>query len=153
MRILLAIDGSDGSRAAVAQVIGRPWPQNTNVRVVSVAHTYLPALVDPAFTLAAIHHELLKRDRERASCDVEEAANAIRASASELDVTSAAIEGVPKEVILEEAERLGADLIVLGSHGHGDVRRFVLGSVAQAVVFHATCSVEVVRRRDIPQAA
>jgi nucleotide-binding universal stress UspA family protein len=152
MKILLAIDGSDSSRAAVAQVIGRPWPPKTDIRVVSVAHTYLPILVDPAFTLAAIHHELLERDRERALRDVEETAKVIRASASELNVTSGALEGVPKEVILDEAERFGADLIVLGSHGHGTVRRFLLGSVAQAVVLHAACSVEVVRRRETPQA-
>jgi nucleotide-binding universal stress UspA family protein len=50
-------------------------------------------------------------------------------------------------VILEEAERWDADLIVLGSHGYGLWQRFLLGSVSQAVVSHARCSVEVVRLR------
>ena len=151
MKSLLAVDGSDGNRAALEQAIVRPWPPKTEIRVVSVAHTYVPIVAGPAFTLAAVRHELLERDRERASRDVDEAAKVIRASASKLNVTSKALEGVPKEVILDEAERWGADLIVLGSHGHGDVKRFLLGSVTQAVVLHAACSVEVVRRRVTPQ--
>ena len=53
--------------------------------------------------------------------------------------------GAPRPVILDEAENWGADLIVMGSHGYGAWKRFLLGSVSQAVVSHAKCSVEVVR--------
>jgi nucleotide-binding universal stress UspA family protein len=53
--------------------------------------------------------------------------------------------GSPKAVILEEAEAFGADLIVVGSHGHGALERFLLGSVSQAMTLHARCSVEIVR--------
>jgi hypothetical protein len=56
----------------------------------------------PALTLAAVRHELLERDRERASRDVDEAAKVIRASASGLNVTSKALEGV--SVILPESK-------------------------------------------------
>jgi nucleotide-binding universal stress UspA family protein len=56
------------------------------------------------------------------------------------------VAGSPKHTILEEAEAFNADLIVLGSHGRGRVERFLLGSVSLAVVTHAKCSVEVVRR-------
>lgn len=61
------------------------------------------------------------------------------------NVTMAVLVGVPKRAILEEAERFGADVIVVGSHGHGMLERFLLGSVSQAVALHATCSVEIVR--------
>ena len=151
MKILLAIDGSDGSRAALQHAIARPWPSTTEMRVVSVAHTHLPILVDPAFTLAAVRHELLERDRQRASRDAQEAAEVIRVSVSWLRVTSRALEGDPKKVILSEARKWGADLIILGSHNHGVVRRFLLGSVTRAVVLHASCSVEIVRRHKTPQ--
>ena len=46
---------------------------------------------------------------------------------------------------MQEAREFGADLIVVGSHGHNRFRRLVLGSVAGAVVAHAPCSVQVVR--------
>ena len=54
-----------------------------------------------------------------------------------------------KTIIIDEAARLGADLIVLGSHGRHGVDRFLLGSVSEAVAMHAPCSVEVIRT--IPQ--
>ena len=47
----------------------------------------------------------------------------------------------------------GADLVVLGTHGHGPAGRFLLGSVAHSVALHAPCSVEVVRSRKAGQEA
>jgi nucleotide-binding universal stress UspA family protein len=64
-----------------------------------------------------------------------------------LQIETAVIEGEPKVVIIEEAERWGADLIVVGCHGYGPVKRFLLGSVSLAVAVHAPCSVEIVRRQ------
>lgn len=57
------------------------------------------------------------------------------------NVTVQVLAGSPQSVILEEAERWKADLIVVGSHGYGTWHRLVLGSVSQAVVSHAKCSV------------
>jgi nucleotide-binding universal stress UspA family protein len=53
--------------------------------------------------------------------------------------------GSPRTVILDEAEKWHADLIVVGSHGYRAWERFLMGSVSQAVVSHAKCSVEVIR--------
>jgi nucleotide-binding universal stress UspA family protein len=61
------------------------------------------------------------------------------------------IDGSPKQVIVEQAEQWGADLIVMGCHGFGPVKRFLLGSVSQAVAVHAPCSVEIVRLRHAPE--
>jgi len=55
------------------------------------------------------------------------------------------LSGNPKEVILEEAKDWNADLIVVGSHGRRGLKRFLLGSVAEAVAMNAHCSVVVVR--------
>jgi nucleotide-binding universal stress UspA family protein len=55
--------------------------------------------------------------------------------------------GDPRSVILEEAKEWDADLIVVGSHGYTGIKRLLLGSVAQSVVSHAPCSVEVVRQK------
>lgn len=53
---------------------------------------------------------------------------------------------------MDEAERWPADLIVIGTHGYTGIKRWLLGSVAQAVVNRAPCSVEVVRKRPAEEA-
>lgn len=76
---------------------------------------------------------------------LETAVALVKEESPNLRVTTELLEGSPKKTIVDETERWGADLVVLGSHGHGPARRFLLGSVAQAVTLHAPCSVEVVR--------
>jgi len=56
--------------------------------------------------------------------------------------------GDPRSVILEAAQELGADLIVMGTHGRRGVTRALLGSIAEAIVRTAPCPVLTVRRRD-----
>ena len=51
--------------------------------------------------------------------------------------------------ILDDAERFGADLIMVGSHGYGPVKGFLMGSVSQAIALNAKCSVEIVRKKNI----
>jgi nucleotide-binding universal stress UspA family protein len=144
MKILLATDGSSFSQAAVRELLHRPWPANTEVRVISVAHPS-PLLQDPLLIVAACHYDSLREERKRAEQDTAAAAGEITKQSPELQVTTEILEGPPKKRIVEEAERWHADLILMGSHGRGAVERFLLGSVAQAVVQHAPCSVEVVR--------
>ena len=69
----------------------------------------------------------------------------------DLLVTTKALEGTPRDVIVQEAADWKADLIVLGSHGHGRVRQALLGSVATGVAADAVCAVEIIRagRRSI----
>ncbi len=146
MKILLAVDGSKFSQAAIDEVIQRSWPPHTEVRILSVVHPFpFPLLPDPFNVGAACYYDSLKEERKRASRDIEDAERQIREKAPHLTVASERLEGSPKKMIVEEAERWGADLIIVGTHGQGGVTRFPLGSVAQAVVAHAPCSVEVVR--------
>jgi len=75
----------------------------------------------------------------------EEVAGTLKAAS--LQAETAVRDGDPRTVILDEAKEWAADLIVLGSHGHSRLERWVLGSVTRSIVDHAPCSVEVVRRR------
>lgn len=61
-----------------------------------------------------------------------------------LEVHSLVIQGPAAEKILDEAERLNADLIAVGTHGHGAVYHILLGSVGEGVVKRAACPVLVV---------
>jgi nucleotide-binding universal stress UspA family protein len=151
MKILFATDGSPFSQAAASEIIQRSYPRGTEVKIISVFHPW-PFIPEPTLMLTAAHYESLEQGRNRATEIVENTAKKISESAPQLVVTTAVLEGLPKQVIIEEAERWGADWIILGSHGYGPVRRFLLGSVSQSVVLNAPCSVEIVRLRGTPPA-
>jgi nucleotide-binding universal stress UspA family protein len=61
-----------------------------------------------------------------------------------VDATALLIQGPTVEKILAEAERVAADCIVLGSHGHGAVHRALLGSVSESVLRQAALPVLIV---------
>ena len=63
-----------------------------------------------------------------------------------LKISSDVIEGQPRPVIVDEADRWQADLIVMGSRGLGAWNRLLMGSVSSGVIHHAHCSVEIVRK-------
>ena len=153
MRVLVAIDGSAASEAAVAAVAERPWPAGTEIEVLSVVHTALPLLPDPAFFLAAARAERMHELRDRALECVGSAAESLRRAVPGATVVDTVLDGKPKDVILEEARGWDADLIVLASRGHGAGRSALLGSVSAAVAAQAPCSVEVVRPDDARRAA
>jgi nucleotide-binding universal stress UspA family protein len=146
MRILVATDGSPCSEAAVEEVARRPWPEGSEVRVVSAADLSLTYAVEPWLVPRGYHASFKKAVVEQATAAVATAMERLRGAAGgRLAVSSELLEGSPKRAILEEAERWGADLIVVGSHGYGGLDRFLLGSVSEAVASHAKCSVEIVR--------
>lgn len=144
MKILLATDGSKFTDIVVNNLIRRTWPEGSEVRVISVAHT-IPYVTDPLLIGLAMQLDLEKAEVERAQRVAAEVAKQLAHKAPGLKVSTSVPSGSPKHLIVEEAENWKADLIMLGSHGYGTAHRLVLGSVSQAVVTHAPCSVEVVR--------
>jgi nucleotide-binding universal stress UspA family protein len=105
--------------------------------------------MEPTLVVAAAHVQQASELRQQAPALVEAASKLIRDAAPAVTVTTKIVEGVPKDVIVQQAHDWGADLIVLGSHGYGRMRRMVLGSVASAVVAKAPCSVQVVRAKHL----
>lgn len=145
MKVLIAVDGSPCSQAAVRDVSMRPWPAGTEFEVLTVIWTRLPILPDPTTVMLAAHVTLLQEARARAPELLEAAAAIIREAQPECQVSTKMVEGHPKTAIVDEATEWGADRIVVGAHGHGVVTRALLGSVSQAVAQHAHCSVEIAR--------
>ncbi len=148
MRILLAVDGSPFSEAALSEVASRPWPAASEVKVVTAFQ--VPMIPTPEVWAVSSEYlpALEKIAREQSESIVDAAVAALAGGLDKsLTVSGEVIQGLPREAILEEAERWNADLIVMGSHGYGAWRGFLLGSVSRAVVTQAKCSVEVVHRR------
>jgi nucleotide-binding universal stress UspA family protein len=143
MRILLAVDDSKYSEAAVEAVASRPWPQGTTIRVLSAVEYFVPPAAelwyDAAGSLERAREEITKRHEELTAGVVE------RLRPTGIAVEKVVRDGDPRSVIIDEANDWSADLIVVGSHGYTGIKRFLLGSVAQSVVSHAPCSVEIVR--------
>jgi nucleotide-binding universal stress UspA family protein len=150
MRILLATDGSDCSAAAVNTVAGHPWPEGSELKIISA--TDIPNVpATEAWVLPDSYYTALDgAAKARADKAVKDAAERIKSGkASGLEIVTEVKDGHAKEVILHEAEKWGADLIVLGSHGYNGFERFLLGSVSHAVAMHAHCSVQIVRQRPV----
>jgi nucleotide-binding universal stress UspA family protein len=148
MKILLAVDGSQCSDAAVAEIARRPWPDNSSVKVLTAFE--LP--VQPAPEAWAIpltyFNDMDAALRKQATDVVERAIQTLKSRLNKtISIDGAVVPGSPRAVILDAAEDWNADLIVVGSHGYRAWERFLLGSVSQSVVSHAKCSVEVVRCR------
>jgi nucleotide-binding universal stress UspA family protein len=144
LRILAATDGSPCADLAVQSIAMRPWPVGSQVKILTVLHTAVPDLLEPLLMIEAAHHESLEAERARAPIRLQRAERCL-AGTPGVTVTSEVLEGKPEDVLLAEAERWPADLIVVGSHGRRPVARLFLGSVSEAVARHAPCSVEIVR--------
>jgi len=153
MKILLAVDGSACSNAAVEEVARRPWPENSSVKVLTAYELPAPPAAEN-WALPLNYFEDLDSALQKQAQNVIE--SALKKLKSKLDksisLDAALRPGPPRTVILDEAEDWRADLVVVGSHGYRAWERFLLGSVSQAVVSHAKCSVEVVRCSTAPKA-
>lgn len=147
MKILLAVDGSAYSDAAIEEVVGRPWPAQSEVKVITAFETPLTVGIEPWAATPTYFDQLEDAVRGAAKAIVDGALDKLKIiEDATLKISSESIQGPPRQVIVEEAERWGADLIIMGSRGLGAWNRLLLGSVSSAVVHHAKCSVEIVRR-------
>ena len=145
MKILLAVDGSEHSARTVEALGSHPWPNGSTVRVLSVVDQVVTATPEVAIFSA----EAIEAEREQL---IEAADELTTRFANWLCSHGLLAEkqirrGDPKSTIIEEAQEWGADLIVVGSHGHTGFKQWLLGSVAQSIVSKAPCSVYVVRER------
>ena len=145
MKILLAVDGSECSDCAVAEVARLPLPAGSVAHVITVEQPVCPPLHTDALPTA--FDKVVEQFRMESLGRLRASASQLQRLAPHLQVVPMLVEGQPKEVIVGEAERWAADLIVVGSHGYGPLRRFFLGSVSLFVTLHAPCSVLVARCR------
>ncbi len=148
-RIVIGVDGSSGALAAVRAVAKRQWTEGSELRIV-VADDVMRGspiwlLIPP---IREFVEEVESEERTQAEQIAIAAAKELREHLGERNVTvsSMAISGDPKKVLIEHAEEFGADCIFTGATGFSSrLERVILGSVSSAVAARANCSVEVVR--------
>lgn len=142
----MATEGSNFSKSAIEKCCKMfEESDNTEFRIISaVVPTYTSA--EPFPVPANYVQEVCAAARKAADDAVSNAEMEIRKHVPDIvRLSSHVVVGSPSQVIVEEAEKWGADLIIVGSHGYGFWQRALLGSVSNAVVHHAPCSVLVVR--------
>lgn len=144
VRILIAVDRSKDSNAAVEAVCRRSWPKGSEVALLTIVDTVMA--VNPADDPSVV--KWIEVGDEKNWEQVRElfAPEAQKLRDAGLHVDILVSRGDPADQILEEANTWGADCIFLGAKGTRGIERLMLGSVSSAVAARAHCSVEVVRR-------
>jgi nucleotide-binding universal stress UspA family protein len=147
LRLLVAVDGSASSQAAVRSVAERTWRAGTAVAVVNVIE---PPLRPGLSELPAEDAAEIRRQHEARLQWLETATIAAQRQLESVGLTAErhTLDGEPKSKLLEWAESWNADCLFIGASGlhHGGAE--TLGTVASALAVRAHCSVEIVRQRN-----
>lgn len=143
-RIVVGVDGSPGSRAALDHALRDAARRDALVEVVSAItppEIWMPLAGPPAISLDDIWEGI----RQRADETVREVTGQLGEIFPQLpSVTITATTGSAAEALLHAAR--GAELLVVGSRGHGGFSSMLLSSVSLQCALHAPCPVTVVRR-------
>jgi len=148
MRVLIGYDGSPSADEACDLVAAASWPATTELRLVAAYQLYLAGTFYAGGVVdAATADTVFEAEREVAQEHL--AAATARIGHPDLSITTAALDGRPASVIVEEAATWAADLLVVGSRGRGSFRSSLLGSVSAELVDQAPCPVLIVRGRSL----
>ena len=141
MKAIVGTDGSPCAEVAINLAAALPWPDGSLLRVVAAVDPmslygpfvgFAPGVGEFEMSLDQALEEVAKADALRLRGE---------GRTTECKVSL----GRPSTVLRDEAREMGADLIVVGSRGHGSIASMVLGSVSAEVVDHAPCPVLVAR--------
>ena len=121
-----------------------------SIHLISVVDMAVPLSIDIYGGYLPDTTELEKTAKENAAKVIAETTGLLNAQFMDnnVSITGDVLFGSPDSRIVETAEAMGTDLIVMGSHGYKRWERLLLGSVSNSVVHHAHCSVLVVRTPD-----
>jgi len=145
MKILIAIDGSQCSKNAVESVATRLWHEGTEFLILSVVEPL--SLQGGLWMPSEGPQEALIRQHELL---VETEVVELRDKLPNQTISGKVMEGHIVDGIVLTAEEWDADFIIMGSHGRKGISRFMLGSVAESVLSHSPCSVEVIKGHKVP---
>jgi len=146
-KILLATEGSQDAELAATTAVNLAKITGSELHVVTVAPGY------PSFDVRV--PEVVEELQRQAQNVLDEQLEKIEQAGEKVAQTHLRMAGehpgverhLPDEIV-EAAEEVGADLIVMGSRGRGGVRRALIGRVSSSVVPHAHCPVMLVRQEE-----
>ena len=146
MKILIGVDDSAHSKAALEYVKAMKWPSGTKFVVFAAAA--------PVFAYSMVDAgpiTWMQTAEEEMTVAAEELTARVERELRDAGLTTEArvVRGDPREAIVDAARTMAADLVVVGSHGRTGLGKLLLGSVASHVVTHAPCTVTVVKTKKL----
>jgi nucleotide-binding universal stress UspA family protein len=135
-KMLCPVDFSKGSEGALQKAEELARALGAEIELLHVYQIPVLAMPDAPLTVSPSFVADITDRAERALKPLAE-----RVRAHGLTATTHLTEGVSADVIVRRAQELGAELIVMGTHGYGGFRRFLLGSTAERVVRTSTVPV------------
>ena len=143
MKIMIGVDDSPHSRAAVEWVRRMAWPKESRALVVSAVRPVVAAYAE-AYTGTSPYVDPMNEDLVRFHQEIA-AGTERELQAAGLETEAKIVHGDPRTALVEVARGERADLLVVGSHGRTGMAKLLMGSVAAHVVAHAPCTVVVVK--------
>jgi nucleotide-binding universal stress UspA family protein len=131
-RVLLCVDGSTYTEAAVGAVASRDWLKGTEVRILTVVNPFdysIPEFLDKAIDRAKAYHRIIANELDRAP----------------VFTSSIVLEGEAEQVILKVAENWRPDSLFIAPHSGNRFSRFLPSRVSATIVARAKCAVELAR--------
>jgi nucleotide-binding universal stress UspA family protein len=144
--IVVGVDGSEPSKAALEWAVEEARLRGASLRVVYAWNEY--PMVIPGGPVLPYDPEELKRS---AHDFVERLVEETLGTPQDVEITTVALLGPAAGVLVDAA--VGAEMLVVGSRGHGGFAGLLLGSVSQQCVHHAPCPVVIVRGTEIETTA
>ncbi|HEY9682889.1 MAG TPA: universal stress protein [Oculatellaceae cyanobacterium] len=147
-RVLVPIDPSEHSTRVLDWILALEWPDGCHFKILTVLPPMVNVYSDGLDMLQGESQSLVRVRAKSAGKDLlEESQAKLSDKFRTAHVDTALLEGDAGDTILSVANSWPADLIVMGSRGHGTFKKLWLGSVSQEVVLQAPCPVEVVKRQ------
>ena len=147
--ILVAVDGSDPSKQALAEAIRLARQQSAQLKLIHVVDQTLRVFEERGWLgNEAMQKTLLKATSDAGVKILEDAVQVCQAAGitAQTEMPKIISESIGDK-ILTEAEQWPADLIVIGTHGRRGIQKVMLGSVAEAVAKRATVPVMLIRAK------
>jgi nucleotide-binding universal stress UspA family protein len=148
MRVLLAYDDSNCANTALQLTASVGWPSGTSIEVLRVVEEHYDLIGAPdAGLISPPNWPPTADELADARLSVDRAATRLRSAG--YAALGRVARGRPASVLARDARQIEADLIVVGSRGHGPMDALLLGSVSTELADHAPCPVLVTRRPSI----
>lgn len=147
MKVLIALDNSDCSALAMHRVLNSYWPYSTEFEIMTVIPPDKEHMALGSCYLDSMYVSECERNRSTRKF-IDDQTTLLKDKFPLNRITGKIYQGDIAQNIIDAAHAWDADMVVLGSHGRTGLEKVFLGSVAEKVTQHVSCSVEIVKDKN-----